>query len=113
MGFEADPYGTDQHAPGAKLDGGKIRPGLVLGDFALALQEVSKVGTFGAVKYSDHGWLSVPNGFERYTDAALRHFLKEASGEIIDKDSELFHAAHLAWNALARLELMLRSEEPL
>lgn len=106
---ETDPSGKASHDPGAKLDAGKPRVGLVLGDFANALLEVSKVGTGGAVKYSDHGWLSVPEGVSRYTDAMLRHYLAEQSGGTLDQGSDLLHAAHLAWNALARLELIIRN----
>lgn len=105
---EADPNGIDQHAPGAKLDAGKLKASLVLGDFSRALTEVIRVGTFGANKYTDHGWLAVPDGVNRYSDAMQRHYLKEQSGEQLDADSGLVHASHLAWNALARLELMLR-----
>jgi len=77
---ERDPHGADPHTPGAKLDAGKTRAGLVLGDFARALEQVSRVGTFGAQKYTDHGWLSVPGGVGRYTDAMLRHWLAEHTG---------------------------------
>lgn len=107
----ADHNGIDQHAPGAKLDNGKPRHGLVLGAFSNALTEVAKVGTFGANKYIDNGWLSVPNGLARYTDAMLRHHFAEAGGEELDEDSGLRHAAHRAWNALAVLELVLREKE--
>jgi hypothetical protein len=110
MSQELDPTGRDAHAPGAKLDAGKNRLGLVLGGFTRALQEVGKVGTFGAAKYTNNGWLSVPNGQARYTDAMFRHLLKEAEGEANDPDSMLKHAAHAAWNALARLELVLIEE---
>ena len=96
---------------GRKNDAGKIRPGLVLGDFANALTEVTKVGTFGAEKYSDHGWLSVPDGPARYEDAMLRHWLAAKRGEDIDSDSGLSHLAHFAWNALAILELELRRDD--
>lgn len=108
---ERDPHGTPAHAPGAKLDAGKPRVGLVLADFARALTEVARVGTFGAQKYTDHGWLSVPGGQQRYTDAMLRHWLAEGRGELLDQQTGLHHAAHLAWNALARLELALRAQE--
>ncbi len=101
---------TDQHQPGAKLDHGKPRLGLVLGGFSRALQAVGAVGTFGAAKYTDDGWISVPNGQRRYTDAMLRHLLQEASGEQSDPESGLPHAAHVAWNALARLDLALREK---
>ena len=108
---ETDPHGVDAHSPGAKLDAGKNRVDLVLGDFAHALWAVSEVGTFGANKYTDHGWISVLGGINRYSDAQLRHYLKAKSGEVFDPDSGRLHAAHEAWNALAKLELMLRAEQ--
>jgi hypothetical protein len=108
---ETDPHGKDSHDPGAKLDFGKNRLDLVLGAFSRALWAVGEVGTYGAGKYSNNGWLEVPNGFERYSDAGLRHYLKECMGEEKDPDTQLLHAAHFAWNALARLELMLREME--
>lgn len=108
---ERDPNGISPNTPGAKLDAGKNRVGLVLLGFSRALQEVSKVGTYGADKYTDDGWMSVPDGERRYTDAMLRHVLKEGAGERIDADTGLRHAAHAAWNALARLDLMLRDDE--
>lgn len=107
---ETDPNGKDPHEPGAKLDAGKIMPALVLGDFPNALTEVAKVGTYGAQKYSKSGWLTVPDGLARYEDAQLRHWLAQKRGELIDPDTDLHHAAHEAWNALAKLELMLRSQ---
>jgi hypothetical protein len=107
---EHDPNGYAPHTQGAKLDADKPRPHLVLAGFARALAAVAAIGTHGAAKYSDDGWLHVPDGEARYTDAMLRHYLAEASGESLDPDSELPHAAHLAWNALARLELALRGE---
>lgn len=106
--MESDPLGKSPHEPGAKLDAGKLRAALVLGGFANALKAVSQVGTVGAVKYTPNGWVEVPNGQERYTDAMLRHLLDELAGVECDKDTGLRHAAHTAWNALARLELMLR-----
>ena len=108
---EKDPNGIPQNAPGAKLDEGKLRVGLVLGDFCRALSAVASVGTFGASKYSDHGWLSVPNGSERYTDALFRHHFGHCMGELNDQDSGLLHLAHRAWNDLAILELYLRQQE--
>lgn len=108
---ERDPNGIAANQAGAKLDAGKNRLGLVLCGFSRALQEVGKVGTFGANKYTDNGWIEVPDGQRRYTDAMFRHVLKESAGETIDGDSGLLHAAHAAWNALARLDLMLRQGE--
>lgn len=110
-GEESDPTGRKPNDPGAKLDQGKNRLGLVLFGFSRALQAVGRVGTYGAQKYSDNGWMQVPDGKARYTDAMLRHLMKEAAGEEKDTDTDLLHAAHSAWNALARLELMLRERE--
>lgn len=107
---EEDPTGRGAHDPGAKLDAGKIRADLVLGGFARALIEVAKVGTKGAVKYTDNGWMEVPNGEARYADARQRHYLKRRAGEKVDSDSGLRHLAHEAWNVLAELELALRNE---
>lgn len=105
---EVDPSGKDPHQPGAKLDSGKVRVSLVLRGFARALWKVCEVGTKGAVKYTDNGWMEVPNGESRYEDAGGRHMLKEWMGEECDPDTEILHAAHRAWNELARLELLLR-----
>ena len=100
----------DQHKAGAKLDQDKPRTALVLGAFSKALLEVSKVGTFGANKYSDNGWKEVPNGIERYTSAMLRHYFAEQS-EFLDPETNLSHAAAVAWNALARLSLILKEQQ--
>jgi len=107
---EKDPSGINQHTKGAKLDAGKPQVATVLDGFSRAVLEVSKVGTFGIAKYSKDGWQHVDNGFERYSNAMLRHYLAEQS-ETIDKDSELLHIAQTAWNALARLELYLRDND--
>lgn len=104
---ETDPNGIDQHSPGAKLDNGKLLAG-ILQQWPRALTAVLEVATFGANKYTRGGWEHVDNGVERYTDAMFRHLLKEPL-EPLDQDSGLAHDAHVAWNALSRLELRLRS----
>lgn len=93
---------------GRKNDADKPISGTVMQDFGNALTAVSVVGTFGAKKYAKSNWLKVDRGIERYTDAMMRHFLAEPY-EAFDPDSNIIHAAHTAWNALARLELMLRA----
>ena len=100
-----DPTGVDQHAPGAKLDGGKLRPALVLGGFASAVDAMVKVGSDGARKYTDNGWKTVPNGKARYEDALLRHLLAHLRGEVIDEESGSPHISHCMWNAAAIYEL--------
>lgn len=105
---EFDPTGANPHEPGAKLDAGKapIMRG-VIGYFPNALAAVAEVSDFGARKYTWGGWRSVPDGHARYSDAMMRHIVKECSEGAIDDETNLTHAAHAAWNALARLELML------
>jgi hypothetical protein len=104
---EMDPLGLDQHDPGAKLDAGKATYSLVLRSFPKALAEVDAVARYGALKYSLDGWKSVEDGAQRYTEALLRHIVDEVGGETVDPKTDLVHAAQTAWNALARLELLL------
>lgn len=106
--IEVDPTGKGQHEQGAKLDAGKNRLGLVLLGFSSSLAEVGRVGTYGAGKYSDNGWMQVDNGEARYTDAMFRHLVAEQVDGKFDVDTGLLHAAHAAWNALARLDFMLK-----
>lgn len=79
--------------------------------FPRAILSVATVSTFGASKYAWKGWEGVSEGFERYSDAMVRHLISEGSDELKDPDSGLLHAAHTAWNALARLELLIREQE--
>lgn len=104
-----DPTGRKPNEPGAKLDAGKQYAGVLL-DFAHALSAVADVGTMGANKYSRGGWKSVPNGPQRYLDAALRHLLKHGQGETRDPESGLTHLAHATWNLLAIAELQERAQ---
>lgn len=108
--LEHDPNGLNQHAPGAKLDAGKIRPTLILNSMHRAIRAVVEVGEYGATKYTKDGWQYVDGGFERYTDAMHRHLIAE-NDALHDPQTGLTHAAHVAWNALARLELLLREIE--
>lgn len=107
---EADPNGISPKQPGAKLDSGKapVMRGVVQ-YFPRALSLVAGVSLFGATKYTWNGWESVPDGVNRYSDAMGRHLVGEATDGPIDPETGLMHAAQVAWNALARLELMLRS----
>lgn len=107
---EIDPYGKQPHEPGAKLDAGKspIMQGL-LHYFPRALKAVAEVSLIGAQKYAWKGWESVPDGINRYGDALGRHLVDEVIEGPIDTQTGRLHAEQQAWNALARLELMLRA----
>lgn len=105
---EFDPLGYKPHEPGAKLDAGKpsVRRGFI-NYFPRAILAVAAVSDHGQKKYTWGGWKEVPDGINRYGDAELRHMCYEAMGQKIDLDSDALHAAHEAWNAMARLELIL------
>lgn len=74
------------------------------------LLQVCRVGTFGANKYTDHGWLTVEDGINRYLDACARHILQHYIEPIEDEESGLLHLAHAAWNVMAVFELKIRLE---
>lgn len=105
---EVDPSGLANSSPGAKMDSGKIRVGL-LKRFGLALLAVADLATGGAEKYSAHGWASVDNGIERYDDAMFGHYLKEMFQDI-DPDMKVKEQVSVAWNALARLQLLIEAD---
>jgi hypothetical protein len=109
---EKDPHGKNAKEPGSKLDEGKapVLQGL-LQYFPRALEEVSLVSLKGARKYTWKGWETVPDGIARYGDALGRHLLAEAIEGEFDSDTGLLHASQSAWNALARLELILREKD--
>ena len=113
--IETDPHGKDQHAPGAKLDSGKLKPWLFYAGFARALEEVAKVTTKGAEKYTENGWVEVPDGKKRYMEAFGRHMVSLAKGEIMDDSPkglgpDIYHKAQMIWNLLASFELELREK---
>jgi hypothetical protein len=110
--MEKDPHGKDLHESGSKADSGKIRPWLMFQGFARALEEVAKVTTEGALKYTPNGWVEVPEAQERYFDAFMRHLLKLAKGKIFDNEPGgigTYHMSQVIWNLLAVFELQLRS----
>lgn len=108
---EQDPHGIDQHAPGAKLDQGKTLAGEIIIAFPRAMESLVRVATYGAGKYSRHGFLVVPDAELRYLDAAIRHLLKYGAGEKIDQESLLPHIDHVLWNIAAIVEIGKRNEE--
>jgi len=98
---------------GVKLDTGKTPMWRgVMSYFAKALLAVGAISEFGSRKYIWGGWRTVDDGFNRYSDAQMRHMMAEASGELYDPETGMLHAAHAAWGALARLEKLLE-EQPL
>lgn len=105
--IESDPNGISAHSPGAKLDSGKIMMSLLL-DFDDAIRVVAEVATIGAKKYSRGGWKTVPDGYNRYTDAMLRHLFTNDEYDDGKGGTGLLHDAQVAWNALARLQYKIK-----
>lgn len=87
---------------GQKFDSGKARCDLLP---PLAVLDIAKVLTFGALKYAPNNWKKVENAKERYIAAALRHQLAYMSGEIYDQESGLPHLAHASCCLMFILEL--------
>lgn len=73
-------------------------------------EHVVKVATYCAKKYSDGGWLSVPNGIRRYRAAAIRHRIAMETEEK-DAESGLPHAWHVEWNLWAVYTLEQKASE--
>ena len=77
-------------AGGLKFDGDKPRMDLL---DAEALEELTKVLTFGAKKYADENWRKGIS-FRRLLAAALRHVFAFMRGEDKDPETGLSHMAH-------------------
>ena len=109
---ESDPNGIPSGTPGAKLDAGKVAVTRgCLHYFPRALRACAELSQIGAKKYSWKGWESVPDGINRYSDALGRHELAiEGDFTRRDLDTGVLEATAVAWNALARLELILRKQ---
>jgi len=100
---------------GKKYDAGKapVFRGFIQ-YFPRAIKSVSMVSMFGAKKYNvayeEVSYQKVDEGYGRYSDADARHLVEECINPV-DADSELEHAQMHAWNAMARLEMLLKGRE--
>jgi len=93
-----------------KDDTNKLRLELIDPDF---INGVGAVLTFGAAKYEANNWKKAKSkeNRERIKGAMLRHQTALMSGEIIDSDSGLHHAYHIATNAMFLAYHDLRDNE--
>lgn len=82
---------TKIRARGIKLDQGKPRMDLL---DPYALIQLAWVLTYGAVKYAAHNWRNGIN-ISRLVAAAQRHLAAFNSGQTLDPETGLQHAAHL------------------
>lgn len=107
-GSQRDPNGLDPHAPGAKLDEGKLDLTLVPPEL---VEQVARVMMFGAAKYTRGGWQHVEDGPLRYYAALRRHLHAFEGGEDLDPETGLHHLAHAAANLAFLLAFAARRPE--
>lgn len=111
MGMKQEESKTTE---GIKYNDGKPQLSLLFTQFPKALKAIVKCSEYGHKKYNKNGedsdylnFKRVEGGSSTYADAGLRHRLYEKG--TTDLDSQLPHAYHVAWNALAELELILEN----
>lgn len=68
-----------------------------------SLREVLRVMEHGAVKYGWDNWRHV-EPITRYVDAAFRHLIAHAEGELVDDNSGIHPLAHVIANCLIIME---------
>lgn len=89
-----------------RFNSGKSRVDLIPMD---ALIELAKVYEFGSKKYDDHNWAKGLS-WEQTRASLLRHLSSWSLGEDRDKESELHHDLHVAWNALTLVAMRIRNK---
>jgi hypothetical protein len=96
---------------GIKLNELKPQMSLLFKQFPKALEAIVRCSEYGHNKYkeTDKDYLNfkrVEGGSKAYADAGLRHRMQQG----IDLESMLPHCYHVAWNALAELELLMEEK---
>jgi hypothetical protein len=82
--------------------------------FPRAMAELARISEFGVKKYKvvmgDMTYLD--QSADYYLEKIGKHLLEEAlRGPVNEEDGGVKHAGQIAWNALARLERMLKDED--
>lgn len=73
------------------------------------MAELWRVSQFGEPKHGANNWMSAQaDGMWHYEAAMWRHWIERKQGELRAEDSQCYHSAHMAWNALMLLEMSLR-----
>lgn len=86
----------DEKTLGMKL---AEKPRMELVDMSF-VEGIARVLSFGASKYGDNSWKNVPDGFNKYLGALLRHITALQQGELYDNETGLPHTAHIGCNAM-------------
>lgn len=69
------------------------------------IEDIVKVYTAGAKKYGPNTWQNLPDGYNRYKAALLRHLVEYDKDNKIDEETGCHHLAAVAWNAIAMLHI--------
>jgi hypothetical protein len=77
------------------------------------IEEIIKVYHAGAKKYGENTWQKLPDGYNRYKGAMMRHLVLHEKGEIFDEETGCRHLAQVAWNAIAMLNCSLQKQKEL
>lgn len=83
-----------------RFDSGKTRHELLP---PFASDQLAKVYTMGAKKYAPNNWRK-GMAWSRVIGSLKRHLNEIENGNDFDEESGLYHAAHVAWNAVTLLE---------
>lgn len=78
---------------------GDLKPRYSLLPYA-QLEEVVKVLTYGAKKYSDSGWKELETGLDQFFSTTMEYLIAWKKGEKLNPKSELPYLAHAACNIL-------------
>lgn len=82
---------------GERRNDGKVRHDLLE---PFAINELAKVFTVGAGKYSPNNWLK-GMAWSKVLASLKRHLNAFEQGVDYDEETKLLHASHIAWNAMA------------
>lgn len=104
--------GKEVSSEGVKTNNLKPQMSLLFKQFPKALEAIVLCSQYGHEKYkeTDKDYLNytrVDGGSKTYADAGLRHRL----GQGDDLESGLPHQYHVAWNAIAELQLWIQENE--
>lgn len=82
---------------GLRYNEGKLRYDLLE---PYAIEQLVKIFTMGSKKYAPNNWLKGLPWMD-VISSLKRHLAEFEKGEDFDKESQLLHMAHVAWNAMA------------
>lgn len=105
--FECQSWHNCRHTlkEATHLDEGKVNLQYLL--VFRGLDEVARVGEFGAKKYGQFNYMG-GSSYMRFLGSCARHLAAFIRGEDVDKESGCSHLAHLVFDCLMVLEWMNR-----